>query len=424
MRLAKFALTGAAAALVTTGTFGAGAALAQTDTVKVGVIYPLSGPVAQAGKDSLAAVEAAVDVVNNKHDFNMPLASTEGLPNLGGAKIELVVGDHQGKPELGRADAERLITQENVVALIGAYHSSVSAAASNVAERMEVPFLTGESSSPELTERGLKWFFRTGPHDGHYTAVMFDFIEQLKKEKGIQVETAGILHEDTEFGANSGREQRELAKKHDIEVVADLPYRSKTTALTSEVQRLKAAEPDVLFPTSYTSDAMLLIRTMKELDYNPDLVIGQNAGFNDPTFIETMGNDAEGIISRAPFALDMADRIPLINDLDELYKKHSGGRAIFDPPIRSFTGALVLFDAINRAGSTDPEKIRQALVETDIPASQLALPWEGVAFGPDGQNTKVSAVLTQIQGGRYWSVYPFDVAAKDLIYPFPDWDER
>ena len=184
MRLAKFALTGAAAALVTAGTFGAGAALAQTDTVKVGVIYPLSGPVAQAGKDSLAAVEAAVDVVNNKHDFNMPLASTEGLPNLGGAKIELVVGDHQGKPELGRADAERLITQENVVALIGAYHSSVSAAASNVAERMEVPFLTGESSSPELTERGLKWFFRTGPHDGHYTAVMFDFNEQLKKDKG------------------------------------------------------------------------------------------------------------------------------------------------------------------------------------------------------------------------------------------------
>jgi len=418
MRLANLALTGAAVALL-----GAGGALAQ-ETVKIGVIYPLSGPVAQAGKDSLAAVRTAVDVVNNAHDLDMPLARSEGLPNLGGAKIELVVADHQGKPELGRAEAERLITQEGVAALTGAYHSSVTAAASNIAERRRVPFLTGESSSPELTERGLQWFFRTGPHDGHYTAVMFDFLRDLEEARGIEIDTAGILHEDTEFGTNSGREQRKLAEKFGIDVAVDLPYRSRTTSLSSEVQRLKAAAPDVFFPTSYTSDAMLLIRTMKELDYNPDLLIAQNSGFNDPSFIETMGKDAEGIISRAPFAIDMADRIPLINDLNELYKKHADGRDIFDPPIRSFTGALVLFDAINRAGSTEPEAIREALIATDIPASQLPLPWEGVSFGPDGQNTKVSAILTQLQDGEYWSVYPFEVAARELVYPFPDWDER
>jgi len=122
MRTTRIAL-GAALSLL------AGAALA-ADAVRVGVIYPLTGPVAQPGKDVLAAVKVAQDIVNNSHDLDLPLAATEGLPNLGGAKIELVVADHQGKPEIGRGEAERLITSENVVAIFGAYHSSVSAAAS------------------------------------------------------------------------------------------------------------------------------------------------------------------------------------------------------------------------------------------------------------------------------------------------------
>ncbi len=389
--------------------------------VKVGVLFPLSGPTAQAGADSVAAVKAALDIANNHHDLDFPLAYTEGLPNLHGAKIRIIVVDHQGKPEIGRAEAERLITREKVVALLGAYHSSVSAAASNVAERRQIPYLTGESSSPKLHTRGFKWFFRTGPHDGHYTKVMFDFIRDFQKKKGIKIKTAVIMHEDTQFGADSARVQVELAKKAGIKVLKKMAYRSKTTSLVSEVQILKAANPDVFFPTSYTSDAMLFVRTAKELGYKPKLFIAQNAGYNDPTFRDTVGRDAEGIISRAPFAMDMADKIPLILDLNRLFKKYSNGRDIFDPPVRTFTGALVLFDAINRAGSTDPERIRVALTETNIPARQLTMPWQNIRFGPDGQNNGVGAILTQIQGGKFYSIYPFDVAAREVIYPFAGW---
>ena len=394
------------------------------DEIRIGVLYPLTGSVAKAGADVLAAVKTAQDVVNNRHDLDFPLAQSEGLPNLHGAKIRLIVADHQGKPELGRAEAERLITQEKVVALYGAYHSSVTAAASNVAERLQIPYVTGESSSPKLHTRGFKWFFRTGPHDGHYTKVMFDFMRDLQTKLGITIKTAGIMHEDTQFGVDSARVQVELAKRDGIEVTSKIAYRSKTTSLISEVQTLKASDPDVFLPTSYTNDAMLFVRTAKELDYNPKLFIAQNAGYNDPTFRETMGKDAEGIISRGPFALDMADKIPLIKDLDRLYKKHANGRTIYDPPVRSFTGALVLMDAINRAGSTDPEKIRVALTETNIPASQLTMPWQNIKFGPDGQNNGVGAVLIQLQGGTYYSIYPFEVAARDVIYPFPRWADR
>ena len=394
------------------------------DAVRVGVLYPLTGPVAQPGKDSLAAVRVAEDIVNNKHALDLPLAATEGLPNLGGAKIELVVADHQGKPEIGRAEAERLITSEDVAAIFGAYHSSVSAAASNVTERMQVPYLTGESSSPKLHTRGFEWFFRTGPHDGHYTRTMFDFIRDFGEAKGVKLATAAIIHEDTQFGVDSARVQEELAKEAGIEVVEKIAYRAKTTSLTSEVQRLKAADADILFPTSYTADAILLMRTMKELDYAPRIIIAQNAGFNDATFLETVGADSEGILSRSPFSMDMAEKIPLIAQLNELYKKHNDGRDIFDPPIRSFVGAFVLFEAINRAGSTDPEKIRDALRATDFPAGAIPMPWQNIAFGPDGQNNGVSTALIQVQDGVYYSVYPFDVAARDVVHPFKPWSER
>ena len=394
------------------------------DPVRVGVIYPLTGPVAQPGKDVLAAVKVAQDIVNNKHDLDLPLAGTEGLPNLGGAMIELVVADHQGKPEIGRGEAERLITSENVAAIFGAYHSSVSAAASNVTERMQVPYLTGESSSPKLHTRGFEWFFRTGPHDGHYTRTMFDFIRDFEKENGVKLATAAIVHEDTQFGVDSARVQEELAKEAGIEVLEKIAYRAKTTSLTSEVQRLKAADADILFPTSYTADALLLMRTMKELDYAPRIIIAQNAGFNDATFLETIGADSEGIISRSPFSMDMAAKIPLIAKLNDLYRKHNDDRDIFDPPIRSFVGALVLFEAINRAGSTEPEKIRDALRATDFPAGAIPMPWQNISFGPDGQNNGVSTALIQVQGGTYYSIYPFEVAAREVVYPFKPWSER
>jgi branched-chain amino acid transport system substrate-binding protein len=412
-------LTGAALAFA----LHAGAALA-ADTVRVGVIYPLTGPVAQPGKDVLAAVKVAQDIINNKHDLDLPLAATEGLPNLGGAMIELVVADHQGKPEIGRGEAERLITSENVVAIFGAYHSSVSAAASNVTERMQIPYLTGESSSPKLHTRGFEWFFRTGPHDGHYTRTMFDFVRDFEKAKGVKLATAAIIHEDTQFGVDSARVQEELAKEAGIEVLEKIAYRAKTTSLISEVQRLKAADADILFPTSYTADALLLMRTMKELDYAPRIIIAQNAGFNDATFLETIGADSEGIISRSPFSMDMAEKIPLIAQLNELYKKHNDDRDIFDPPIRSFVGALVLFEAINRAGSTEPGAIRDALRATSFPAGAIPMPWQDISFGPDGQNNGVSTALIQVQDGTYYSIYPFEVAAREVVYPFKPWSER
>ena len=89
-------------------------------------------------------------VINKNHDFDLPLAKGEGLPGLGGAKIRLVFADHQGDPQKGRAEAERLITQEKVCAVIGTYQSSVAVTVSQICERYQIPFISADNSSPSL----------------------------------------------------------------------------------------------------------------------------------------------------------------------------------------------------------------------------------------------------------------------------------
>ena len=134
--------------------------------------------------------------------------------------------------------------------------------------------------------------------------------------------------------------------------------------------------------------------------------------------------DAEGAITRSPFNTDLAKTIPLINEVNERFKKLSNGRDLSDVPVRAFTGFLTLIDAINRAGSTDPEKIRVALTETDIPPEKLIVPWRGIKFGPDGHNLLQRGILMQVQNGKYCTIYPFDLASCEVVYPMPSWKEK
>ena len=401
-----------------------GRATAAQNEVVIGVMYPLSGSAAQAGIDAVAALNTALEIINEESSLNLPLAKGKGLPNLGGAKIRIIVADHQGKPDIGQGEAERMITQEGVHAMYGAYYSSVTGAGSQVAERHQIPWVNGESTSPKLTTRGFKWFFRTTPHDGEFTQLMFEFMNDFKNKLGKKLESVAIFHEDTLWGTDSGSVQNKMAKENGYKVATKIAYRAKTTSLTSEVQIIKASNADVFLPSSYTNDAMLFMRTAKELDYNPRLLVAQNAGYTDPTFIATLGSDAEGVITRSPFNTDLAKTIPLINEVNAAFKKHSDGRELSDVPVRAFTGFMVLADAINRAGSTDPEKIRKALTETDMPSDQLIVPWKGIKFGPDGQNQLVRGILMQVQNGKYCTVYPFELASCELVYPMPTWAEK
>jgi len=415
-------LRGAAALMLSAG-LGA-AAQAQTAEVKIGVIYPLTGAAASTGAELRQALELAADIVNNgAKGLDMPFAAGGGIPGLKGAKIKLVFADHQGNPQVGATEAERLITQDKVVALVGAYNSNVTATASQVAERYQIPFLNPESSSASLTARGFKWFFRTTPHDDLFVHNAFEFMKELQAKKGIKIAALASFNENTLWGNETTKLQAKLAPEFGYTLAKQLTYPAKSTQLTSEVQTLKAAAPTVVLQSSYLGDAILAMKSYKELGFSPDMILANNAGFTDSEFIRTLGRDAEYVITREVWALDLATRNALIRDVNTLFRS----RAKVDftgNSSRTFTGLMVLADALDRAKSTEPEAIRRALVATNIGAEKLIMPWKGVQFDASGQNTLGRGILVQIVDGKYHTVWPFNMAAQDVVWPMPAWDKR
>src|SRR4051812_26005032 len=390
-------------------------ARAQTSEVVIGVIYPLSGASAQIGVDAQKAFETAADLINKNYDFDLPLAKGEGLPGLGGAKVRLVFADHQADPQKGRAEAERLITQEKVCAIIGTYQSAVAVTVSQICERYQVPFLSADNSSPSLHRRGLKFYFRAAPHDEMFSTAMFDFFDALKK-KGQKIETLALFHEDTIFGTDSSNVQLKLAGERGYKVAADIKYRANTPSLTSEVQQLKAANADVLMPSSYTTDSILLVKTMAELGYKPKAILAQAAGFSEQALYDAVGDKLEGAITRGSFSLDLAAKRPLVGKVNEMFKAKSG-KDLNDNTAREFMALLVMAEAIDRAKSTDGAKIRDALAATDIAGERTIMPWKRVKFDDMGQNNDADPVLLQYVQKKLVTVFPSQAAVAEPLWP-------
>jgi branched-chain amino acid transport system substrate-binding protein len=404
---------------------GAGTACLAQQEIRIGAIYPLTGPAASTGAELKQALELAVDIINNgaKDIPGLPGSAGGGIASMKGAKIKLIFADHQSNPQIGASEAERLITDEKVVALIGCYNSNVTATASAIAERYKIPFVNPESSSASLTERKFKWFFRTTPHDNLFVANFFEFLKELKAKKGIEVKELGLFNENTLWGTETTKLETRLADEQGYKLVASVNYPANSTQLTSEIQTLKAAKPQVIMQSSYLGDALLSMRSYKELGVTPDMILANDAGFSDTEFIRTLGRDADYVISREVWSLDLAAHNPLIKQVNDLY--FSRYKANFTGnSARSFTGMMVLADALGRAGSTDPEAIRKALSETNIAGAKLIMPWKGVKFDASGQNELGSGILVQIIGGQYTTVWPFELAAHDVVWPMPKWDQR
>ena len=407
-------MTGAAAAAL--APFGRAAFAQSPGEVVIGVIYPMSGSNAQIGVDARHALETAADIVNSAYDLDLPGAKNAGLAGLGNAKIRLIFADHQGDPQKGRAEAERLITQDKVSAIIGAFHSSVSTTVSVACERYGIPYMCADSSSPSLHRRNLKFFFRPAAHDEMFSKAMFDFMDSEKK-KGKKIDSVGLFHEDTIFGTNSANVQAKLAGERGYKIAFDIKYRANSPSLTAEVQQIKSADPDVLMPSSYTTDAILLVKTMAELGYKPNNIIAQAAGFSDKTVFDAVGDKLIGLISRASFSLDLAAKRPFITTVNDMFKKRSG-RDLNDNTSRQLTALLVLADALDRAKSVDGEKLREALAATDIPGDKTIMPWKRVKFGPDGQNDDADPVLLQYMGdNKFVTIFPESAALAEAKWP-------
>jgi branched-chain amino acid transport system substrate-binding protein len=387
--------------------------------VKIGAIYPLSGNAASAGESAKAALEVAMDVINNAHPElgDLTLAKSAGLPGLKGAKIDIVFADNQGTPAAGQNQALRLITEEKVHALIGAYQSGITSTASAIAEKYGIPFISGESVAANLTERGFKWFFRTTPIASDIAKTYMAFLKELKAG-GRKIDSIAIVNENTEYGTSIAKVVREAAKENGFNIGIEIPYSANTTDVQSQVLQLKNTKPDVVIFVSYTSDAILYIKTMKALDYKPPVVIGDDSGFSDAAFLTNVGSIAQGALNRSSWDIGKPGSVTYL--INQMYKKKRGVD-LDDTAGRAMQGLLVLADAINRAGSTEPAKIQAALKATDLKPNQLMMGFRGVKFDEKGNNTLAAALLIQIQGDHYVAVWPSASATAPLVLPYKGW---
>ncbi len=389
------------------------------DTVRIGAVFPLTGPAASEGTALRDAVEVAADIINNPHPelSALPLGAGAGLPGLGGRKITVVFGDHQGSPATAQSQVLRLITQEKVVAMTGAYQSSSTLTASAIAERYGIPFVSGESTAPSLTERNFKWFFRTTPIGGDFGEAYAQFLDQ-RKAKGMAVGSVALINENTEYGTSVGDAIVKALTGHGYKVDLRIPYAAASTDVSAQVLQLKQANPSVAIFVSYTSDAILFTKTMHTLDWKPAVLIGDDSGFSDTAYIAAVSDLAQGIIDRASW--DIGKPGSLSYSVNELFKKRTG-RDMSDTAARGMQGFFVLCDAINRAGSTEPGKIQAALKATDLKPNQLFVAYNGVRFNEQGQNALGSTLLVQLVGKDYVPIWPDANATAAATLPFVGW---
>ncbi len=402
--------------------------------VKIGVLYPLSGAQATIGRDLQRAAELMAEIINSGNAaVDIPMAKWKGIPGLGNAKLTLVFYDHRGEPDRGADLAKKAILDDKVAGLMGAYQSSVTKTVSAVAERYGVPMINDSSTSPDLTRRGLKWFWRTTPHDDYFNQDLFEFLKGLTtgKAKGVkavpkkQVEKIAYACENTEWGAGVAKSLDAYAKAYGFTITKGILYNSNSPDLTSEARALVSAKPDVMLFAAYLSDSLLWVRTLKGMKAQANVFWGQNAGFEMADFPKTLGGDINGVLTRTVFIDKLTKVKKVAGQINDLYKKKYGDN-LTGATARAVVGVQTWAYVLNKAGKTDPKTIQKACNETNIPANELVMPWAGVKFDVTGQNVLGRGLIGQYQKTKEGNisleiVYPFDLATANLVYPFPGW---
>ncbi len=413
-------LCAASISVVAISVMSAGNASAQDKTVKIGALFPLSGNAASAGVHAKAAIEVAMDIINNANPElgNFPLAKNAGLAGLGGAKVDVVFADNQGSPATGQNQTLRLITEEKVVAITGAYQSGITLTASAIAEKYGIPFVNGESVAANLTERGFKWFFRVTPVASDFAKIYHDFLTDMKAT-GVKTDNVALVHDNTEYGTSVASVITSAFKEKGQAIALDVAYAVNATDVQSQVLQLKEKKPDVVIMVAYAPDAILYAKTMQALDYKPPMIIADDSGYSDPSFIKAVGKISQGAFNRSSWSVGAPGSPTAL--IAEMYKKKSGDE-MDDTAARQMQGFFVLMEAIDRAGSTDPAKIQAALKATDLKPDPLLMGYKGVKFDDKGQNVLAAGLMIQLQDGEnYVAVWPKASAEKPPVMPYKGW---
>jgi ABC-type branched-subunit amino acid transport system substrate-binding protein len=421
-------LLGGALAFATTATTPAVADDANK-TLKIGVIYDLTGPFAGGGSDlHYLGAKTMIDYFIQKGPID-------------GYKIEAVYADAQSKPDVAINEAVRLIEQEKVDMLLGFYSSAECVpAAARIEEFKKFMWITTCIASPVLRDRNLKYVFRPQPYGTQWGLASTEMLTNYSKAqlgKDPRDLRVAIIHEDGPYGVDVAKGNEEGAKKGGLNVVLDEGYSVTSPDLSSLVTKLKRARPDVILHTGYNPDISLFLRQARELGLRFDALIGHGAGYTDYTKIKsTVGNDANYFFDVDPISIWETnpkalrpELPPLIKMVGDAYMKAKPDTVIMSPHVGMAASNTYLFlsdvlpRAITKYGGVSADALAKAAMDTDLPDGATMLGF-GVKFeGPgqpmEGQNDRAFPVVIQYLDDKSYVVWPKSQQQREPVLKLP-----
>ena len=396
-------------------TFGVPTLLrAEAKTIKIGSIQPATGPLAVIGQGQRKGNQLAVDLIN----------SSGGIKSMGGAKLELLLGDSESKAEVGRSEADRVI-KDGAEVLVGAFQSGVAMAIATLAEQRQVPFVMDVAALDDITKKGYLYTFRVFITARGLVGGAVTYIKQLIEETGVQPKTCVVTNTGDAFGKGMGGGfVKALTGTGLMEIKEHITYPLGIQDLSAEVAKIKSAKPDMLFSVCRPGDSTILTRELyKQRVELLGIMSPGSPGWYEPEVIKDLDK----------LVYYVMDNVPWINPLSEEYQKanklfnQNYGGYLDTNSAYAYTGVLVIADALERAGSTDPDKIREALLKTKLTAHPMV--GEAIEFAENGDNTGARTALIQVLPDddilkRVKVVLPKKFAQGDYVFPMPQLWER
>jgi len=369
------------------------------DTIKIGIVLPLTGDQAKFGE-----IE--------KFSFDLALNEINAAGGVKGKKLEFLIEDDTGRPEVGRSVVEKLITKDKVVMVGGGYSSSVTAAVAGVCQQNQMPFLVNTGAADNITTSGWDWIFRLNPPASEYAGA----IESLLKEV-IKPTTAVILHENSLFGTSAAKAFEKTCEGLQIKVLLKEGYEAGGIDYKPVLSKVKQLNPDIVYMVSYIMDASLLMNQSKELKLSPKMFIGGAAGFTLPEFKQNAGVASERVVS----ATLWHEVVPYPGAMDYYkkfvakYKKETEYHGA-----EAYAAAYVIADVLKRTKSPSNTDIKQALSETNM--TTIFGPVKFIAYGKHKNQNKLPTYVVQWIDGKLELVWPANLATKKFIFPV-EWNK-
>jgi branched-chain amino acid transport system substrate-binding protein len=377
------------------------AAQTKANTVKIGALLTLTGSMSVTGQDMKDATEYAAEMIN----------AQGGIKSLGGAKVQIVYGDSQAKPNMAVSETERLIEKENVVAIVDQYPSATTIAATSVAERKKTPYVVGISYADIITERGYYYTFQLEPPAAYVGVAKAKFIDWLGKKMGKKLTRVAHLYEDTDWGQSVAKSQRQYWKSNGYDPVVDMSYARPLSDASSLLAKVKAGNPDIVVFQAYIADDILFVKTAHRFDlWNvPWLATGTAM---QPAMLDAVKEQGDGLFDLNMWAFDISKEARAFNDKYlAKYKKDMDGNAAL-----LYQSVFVVKEGLETAGKADRQALADALHKIKIGPGHpsLFLPYEYISFDQKGVNGGGGFIFSQVQNQRWVTLYPEKYAGSQV----------